>query len=148
MDSIFEKLGTLDPLSMLAGVIAGGLVIGSGFLFTALLRSKFALSAKIVAALMVASVGIGAYLGWVRHESGFGDGSLATPAQVIDDARKTVEKMKIKLEEQEEKIDEIFSDKPDKKYPNKRLRNPKYYPEEKEKDYKGPLRNPKYHPDD
>lgn len=68
---------------------------------TGKLLLKLGLIAAIV--LLVA----GAYFGWLRRAAGIDDDRLASPAEVIDDAKKAATKFRRRLDEQERTLKKI-----------------------------------------
>lgn len=62
----------------------------------------------VVAAILVA--GTGAYLGMLRKATGQGDATFATPATIIDDARRTVGEANKRQREREQLIDQMQRD--------------------------------------
>lgn len=49
----------------------------------------------------------GLYLGWLRKSTGQSDSSVATPQQIIDDAKRTVKQVEERRKEQQQQLDEL-----------------------------------------
>lgn len=49
----------------------------------------------------------GLYLGWLRKSTGQSDGALATPQQIIDDAKRTMKQVEQRRKEQEQQLDDL-----------------------------------------
>ena len=101
--SIMGFASDLDGPSVLTGV-ALAVAVQAGLLIVrrngaVLLRGGLVLAA-------VALIG-GAYLGWIRQRVGVGDGAVATPGQLVDDARRAVRQLKARLQEQQRVLREL-----------------------------------------
>lgn len=100
---VTTAVNQLDWPSFAAGF---GLALVVGAVLSALFRrSGKALAGLLAVGLLVA--GSGAYLGLIRRSTGQGQALLASPQQVIDDAKKAVEQMKDAQRTQEQTIRDI-----------------------------------------
>jgi hypothetical protein len=52
----------------------------------------------------------GAYFGWLRRTTGQSDSLVSSPTELVDDARRAVEKVERRREEQEQVLEEIESE--------------------------------------
>lgn len=89
--------------SFTAGAVTGVLV---AVLLFVLLRMKTMLL-RVVLLGVLAALGGGVYLGWVRRQAGQGGSLVASPAALIDDARSAVQKMNDRSREQQRALEEI-----------------------------------------
>ncbi len=62
---------------------------------------------RIAIMLCVAGLLLGAYFGAIRRTTGTGSGALASPTAFIDDAKRAVEKMNLRQQQQEQEIRRI-----------------------------------------
>jgi hypothetical protein len=91
-------------LGLGAGMLSAGL-IGVVFTRTSAGAARWVLRGALAAGLAVL-IG-GSYLGWVRRAAGVGDGQLASPRQLVEDARDAADGVRRQREAQERELDEI-----------------------------------------
>ena len=58
----------------------------------------------VVGAVVLLTVG---YLGWLRRAAGLGDSTIATPQQLLEDAKEAAEQMKARLRQQQKALQEL-----------------------------------------
>jgi hypothetical protein len=80
------------------------LVLGLVLLGLRRVRSR---GVRLGLSMAVLALGAAAYLGWVRRQSGATGELLASPAALIDDARKAVDKMNERNREQQRVLQEL-----------------------------------------
>jgi hypothetical protein len=107
---------TLSPHKFEFDSASFGLGLGAGLLLTVVLlfiggRSDTGGVQRFIvrSALFVgvALLGSSAYLGWTRQHAGLGDAVLASPQQLMQDARGAVDQVKQRRTEQEQQLEEI-----------------------------------------
>jgi hypothetical protein len=94
-----------------------GAGLGVGLLLAAVLLGVFGRSSSggffrriaLRGALVVGLAALvgSAYFGWMRRTTGQGEGTLATPGQLIDDAKRAVEEVQQRRRDQERQLEEI-----------------------------------------
>lgn len=97
VSGVLPFVADLDPPS-----IGVGFALGIGvFLVHALLRRSGRLVLKIsLVAAMIVLLG-GAYLGWLRRAAGLSDRAMASPGEIIDDARHGVDQLNERTRQQD-----------------------------------------------
>lgn len=97
----------LDGASFGLGAGAGALLVA---LVLALFGARFGTLRRLVVGGIVvgglAFVAIGAYLGWMQRSAGLGDATFASPRELVDEARRVVETVERRRQEQERTIEE------------------------------------------
>lgn len=63
--------------------------------------------AKLLGGAALIAVLAGAYFGWLRKTAGQSDSVVASPTELVEDARRAVEKVERRREEQERVLEEI-----------------------------------------
>jgi len=113
-----ERVAYSEPSTSVASVLQHGLgawqMFGLGFgvaLLVVLVFKRLPGTMRIVLRLAIVA-GIvcllaGGYLGWLRRATGQGTDALATPAQIIDEARSAVTKMNDRQRADEAQLKEI-----------------------------------------
>lgn len=103
------SLSSLHVPSFIAGVAAGvGLALVLGWLVSS--RSG-SFGKRIVISVMATGVFAAVlgslYLGWLRRSTGQEGGVLATPTELIDDAKRTMDLVQERRREQQRQLDEL-----------------------------------------
>lgn len=97
----------LDGASFGLGAGAGALLVA---LVLGLFGARFGTLRRLVLGGIVvgglAFVAIGAYLGWLQRSAGLGDATFASPRELVDEAKKVVETVERRRQEQERAIEE------------------------------------------
>ena len=93
----------LDLPSVAVG-FAGSLVF---FLVFAIVRKTFGLMIKLALLAAILILVGGAYFGWLRRASGMGDDALASPQELIDDAKRTAADYQKRIDQQEKALKKI-----------------------------------------
>lgn len=93
-------------------VIGMGAGVGAVLVLRLLLSpgsSSFGKRLLVSTALVIGLAAVlgGLYLGWIRKSTGQADGALATPQQIIDDAKRTMKQVEERRKEQEHQLDEL-----------------------------------------
>lgn len=82
--------------------VAVGFAMALGFwLLSLLIRRSGRLLFKVGLVLAMVALVAGAYFGWLRRTAGLSDGHLASPAAVVDDAKKAAKQMQDRLQKNE-----------------------------------------------
>ncbi len=119
-----ERVQLSGPPSRALGELAAGTSDGSGFHLGSFALGVGAASLCIVVALLFRRAGSlmlakllggaallallgGLYLGMLRHTTGQSDSLWSSPGDIVDDARKAVEKTNASRREQQKMLDEI-----------------------------------------
>jgi hypothetical protein len=93
----------IDATSFLLGAAVAGfvLVVVGPFLY------RHRMVRNVVLFGLLAALGAAAYFGFLRRSTGLGGAALATPQEIIDDARRAVDKANTAVKEQGEEIRRI-----------------------------------------
>jgi hypothetical protein len=93
----------VDVRSLYLGV---GVGIFAGFLLSWVLRILPRVGKIVLLAALICAGGL-AYLGWMRRSAGLSQDLVATPQTLVDDAKTAVEKMNLRLRQQDEELKKI-----------------------------------------
>lgn len=77
------------------------------FLVLSFVRKTGRLILKLGLLVAIVLLVAGAYFGWLRRAAGLGDGALASPAEVIGDAKKAATKFQERIGQQERALEKI-----------------------------------------
>ena len=98
----------LDTTSFALGLGAG--VLGVGLIGVMLSRLSTGAGRWVLRGALAVGVAVlivGSYLGWVRRAAGLGDRALASPRQLVEDARDAADRVRQQRAAQERELDEI-----------------------------------------
>jgi hypothetical protein len=101
------RLGSFHAPSFLLGLGAALLV---GTVLFSFRRGGASMVAKLLGGAALMFVLAGAYFGWLRRTTGQSDSLVSSPTELVDDARRAVEKVERRREEQEQVLEEIESE--------------------------------------
>jgi hypothetical protein len=100
---VLPFVNDLDLPSLAVG-FALSLVV---FLVFAMIRRTLGMMVKVALIGVIVCLLGGAYLGWLRRASGLGEGGLASPKEVIDDARRAASDFQKRIDAQEKTLKKI-----------------------------------------
>jgi hypothetical protein len=93
----------IDGMSFLLGAVAASLILVTvGPFLQAHRRIR-----NVVVFAALAGLGAAAYLGFIRRSTGLGTSALASPQQIVDDARRAVDKANRAVKERDDEIRRI-----------------------------------------
>lgn len=101
--------GSLHLPSFAVGVL-GGLGVAMVVAWFAKSSSTSFVKRVLVALCLTAAMGIALsslYLGWLRKSAGLGDNLLATPTELVDDVKRTMERVEEQRRKQQEQLDAL-----------------------------------------
>lgn len=101
--SIPKGFGSVDPASFGLGFGSAALLMAVVFLIAK--GSRLVL--KVIIGVALIALVASAYLGLLRRSTGQGGGVLATPDQIVDDAKKAVKAAEERQRKQQEMLDEL-----------------------------------------
>jgi hypothetical protein len=101
--------GSLHLPSFAVGVLGG---LGMAMVVAWLAKSSSSSFLKRVLVMLCLTTVMGLvlsslYLGWLRKSAGLGDNLLATPTELVDDAKRTMERVKEQRRQQQEQLDAL-----------------------------------------